>query len=73
MEEAQDRSGSGQPSAATRGRTRLIWILLVGSFGPVLAAKYVVPSLLVPLLVMSAVMIAVGVGLILRDEPGNKS
>ena len=73
MEEAQDRSGSGQPSAATRGRTRLIWILLVGSFGPVVAAKYVVPSLLVPLLVMSAVMIAVGVGLILRDEPGNKS
>jgi hypothetical protein len=73
MEEAQDRSGSGQPSAATRGRTRLIWILLVGSFGPVLAAKYVVPSLLVPLLMMSAVMIAVGVGLILRDEPGNKS
>jgi hypothetical protein len=69
MEETQDRSGSGEPSDATRGRTRLIWILLVGSFAPVLAAKYVVPSLTTPLLVLSGIMIALAVGLILKSTP----
>jgi hypothetical protein len=69
MEETQDRSGSGERGVAIRGRTRLIWILLGGSFGPVLAAKYVVPSLTTPLLVLSGIMIALAVGLILKSTP----
>ena len=69
MEETQDRSGTGERSVAVRGRTRLIWILLGGVFAPVVAAKYVVPSLMVPLLVLSGIMIAVAVGLILKSSP----
>jgi hypothetical protein len=69
MEDTQDRPEAGARPASTSTRSRMIWILLGGSFGPVLVAKYLVPSLMAPMLVLSGVMIAAGVALILRGTP----
>ena len=67
MEDTQDRPEAGERPASTRSRA--IWILLGGSFGPALLAKYLVPSLMIPMLVLSGVMIAAGVALILWRTP----
>jgi hypothetical protein len=69
MDEHQERPETGGPRARTSGRTRLIWILLAGALVPAPIAKYLVPSLLVPMLVLSGIMIAAGVALILTHSP----
>lgn len=48
-----------------KARARLIWFLLGGSFIPALVAKYLMPSLMAPMLILSCVMVGVGVALIL--------
>ena len=69
MQEQQEAPGSAERATPVSTRIRLTWILLAGSFAPVLVAKYLIPSLMVPMLVLSGVMIVGGVLLILTHSP----